>query len=60
MRISNIFALSGSYGNGDCGGGCDNDFRGKDDPNYFTGLDESRETDYRQYDDSTDGLLRIL
>lgn len=60
MRISAIFAQSGSYGYGDCGGRCDNDFRGKNDPDYFTGLDESRNNDYRQYDDETDGLLKIF
>lgn len=60
MRISDIFVLSSGYDYGDCGGGCNNDFRGRDDPNYFTGLEESRNNNYREYDDETDSILGIL
>ncbi len=60
MRISNIFVLSSGYDYGDCGSSCNNDFRGRDDPNYFTGLEESRNNNYRKYDDETDSILGIL
>ena len=59
MRISDIFVLSSSYDYGDCGE-CNNDFRGRDDPNYFTGLEEARNNNYRKYDDETDSILGIL
>ncbi len=60
MRISAIFAQAGSSrSNGGCSS-CDNDFRGKNDPDYFTGIEEARNEDYRQYDDSTDGLLEAF
>ncbi|MGH3972427.1 MAG: hypothetical protein ACRDS9_03750 [Pseudonocardiaceae bacterium] len=60
MRISAIFAQASSYDYGDCGGSCNSDFRGRDDPNYFTGLEESRNNNYRTYDDETDSILGIL
>ncbi|MGH3900954.1 MAG: hypothetical protein ACRDTA_22465 [Pseudonocardiaceae bacterium] len=59
MRISEIFAQGGGYG---YGGGSDsgyydnNDFRGRGDADYFTGLRETRNGDYRRYDDETDLL----
>ncbi len=59
MRISDIFAQGTSRDFGDCGRGCDNDFRGRGDADYFTGLRETRNGDYRRYDEETD-LLGIL
>jgi hypothetical protein len=56
MRIADIFGHSYFRDYGDCGPHCDNDFRGRDDPNYFTGLQEARSDNYRQYDDETDLL----
>lgn len=56
MRILDIFGQSYFRDYGNCGRGCDNDFRGRDDPNYFTGLQEARNNNYRQYDDETDLL----
>ena len=62
MRITDILGIFGDRSNrdyGNCGPHCDNDFRGRDNPNYFTGLQESRSDNYRQYDDETD-LLNLF
>ena len=56
MRISDIFGQGNSYDYGNCGRGCDNDFRGRGDPNYFTGIQDTRNNNYRRYDDETDFL----